>query len=214
MRKTFFRTDEEQLQLRRLYVDEKWSAEKIGREIGCDPMTVRKALKRLGIKKRTRSEAAKIRWTDSEEREQRAQITKSLWERPEYRLKQESTREDPEYRRKISQIQLGKGKGRSHSEVGYIRLHSQFGHPLAAGNGELLEHRKVLYEKIGPGEHKCYWCGRKLNWRRFSLIVDHLDGDVRNNSPENLEPSCITCNTRRGGCGNPIDFKPSWVVKE
>lgn len=78
-------------------------------------------------------------------------------------------------------------------------------HPLATSGGCLLEHRKVLYEKIGPGPHPCYWLNRygcdnsQLAWGGLSgIVVDHLDDDGLNNDPDNLVPSCRGCNTRRG----------------
>lgn len=82
-------------------------------------------------------------------------------------------------------------------------------HPLASSRGIVREHRRVLYEKIGPGTHPCHWCDRILTWRTFrdpetssspdagSLLVDHLDGNRRNNIPENLVASCHRCNATR-----------------
>jgi hypothetical protein len=76
------------------------------------------------------------------------------------------------------------------------------GYPLAGKNGLILFHRKVLYDRIGPGWHPCHWCGRLVEWRvsqptKDVLVVDHLDHDIRNNAPENLVPSCNPCNCRR-----------------
>jgi hypothetical protein len=78
---------------------------------------------------------------------------------------------------------------------GYRILTMQQGHPLVCHNGELKEHRKVLYEKIGPGSHHCYRCGKELSWDE--IIPDHLDEDRLNNDPENLEPCCRKCNWDR-----------------
>jgi hypothetical protein len=84
---------------------------------------------------------------------------------------------------------------------GYRILTMQQGHPLATPNGGLAEHRKVLYAKIGSGEHQCNWCGRAIRWRaemrREDICVDHLDEDKLNNEPENLVPSCFQCNWDR-----------------
>ena len=79
-------------------------------------------------------------------------------------------------------------------------------HPLAAGNGKVLEYRAVLYEAIGPGPHHCVWCGDPIEWEASrghgvswtALVVDHLDGDMHNNTRDNLAPSCNECNTLRG----------------
>jgi len=72
-----------------------------------------------------------------------------------------------------------------------------FGHPLADSTGRLLEHRLVLFDKIGPGTHPCYWCRKKLTWEYGLLEVDHLNNHGRDNQPKNLVASCHRCNTRR-----------------
>lgn len=78
-------------------------------------------------------------------------------------------------------------------------LCNQYEHPLSRG-GQLEEHRKVLYDKIGPGPHYCHWdCGKLLEWGGIrGICSDHLDGDTLNNDPENLVPSCVVCNRQRG----------------
>lgn len=78
-------------------------------------------------------------------------------------------------------------------------------HPLAPPSGRVYVHRRVLYDKIGPGEHACYWgCGRILHWTVGQaagddnrLVADHLDGQGDNNDPANLVPSCHHCNVFR-----------------
>lgn len=77
-------------------------------------------------------------------------------------------------------------------------------HPLASRAGYVAEHRAVWFENAGPGPYTCHWCGKAL--RLVSemvvtgdvLVVDHLDGDRLNNSPENLVASCTGCNVTRG----------------
>jgi len=80
---------------------------------------------------------------------------------------------------------------------GYVVLTGQHGHPLANARGRLREHRKVLYDKIGPGEHRCHWCGVMVCWEGGTLAPDHLDWDVANNHPDNLVPCCWACNSAR-----------------
>ena len=80
---------------------------------------------------------------------------------------------------------------------GYVMMRNQHGHPLANLSGQVPEHRKVLYDKIGSGEHKCWWCGINLIWDKKStniINVDHLDGVIDNNSPSNLVSACHKCN--------------------
>ena len=94
---------------------------------------------------------------------------------------------------------------------GYIALRVQ-SHPLATPEGFLLEHRKVLYDAIGPGTHPCHWCSDPVEWmkkgtaRKCTLVVDHLDGDKANNAKANLVPACSRCNWSRG-------LMMSWVSK-
>lgn len=90
----------------------------------------------------------------------------------------------------------------STTSAGY-RILTGSAHPLAAAQGKVLVHRRVLYVKIGPGAHPCHWCGTVVVWRvgrikADSLIADHLDEDRTNNAPENLVASCNPCNANRG----------------
>lgn len=76
------------------------------------------------------------------------------------------------------------------------------GHPLANARGT-LEHRIVLYDTIGPGEHPCHWCSKLVTWDVTTpadpraLVSDHLDFDKLNNDPANLVPACWACNIAR-----------------
>lgn len=77
-------------------------------------------------------------------------------------------------------------------------------HPLAPPSGRLPLHRVILYDKIGPGLHPCHRCGQTVNWSTTSrtgpgvLVAEHIDQNPQNNSPENLAPSCQSCNIRAG----------------
>lgn len=88
------------------------------------------------------------------------------------------------------------------SNRGYLLIHKA-GHPLAMKGGRVAQHRVVLYEKIGPGDHLCNWCGACVSWDKSwpvhsnALVTDHLDHDRLNNDPGNLVPSCQSCNVRR-----------------
>jgi len=112
-----------------------------------------------------------------------------------------------ECRRKLSAAKSGRRADGSQAagvwvdRYGYRILTMQWGHPLVTANGELKEHRKVLYDAIGPGPHECHWgCGKVLEWiapQGQIVCVDHLDGDRLNNDPQNLVPSCVRCNWGR-----------------
>lgn len=86
--------------------------------------------------------------------------------------------------------------------TGYVKVLDK-GHPLAAQNGQLFEHRQVLWNAIGAGPHRCHWCQTSVDWVRGAsskgaLVVDHLDGDKANNQRSNLVPACNPCNSSRG----------------
>lgn len=71
-------------------------------------------------------------------------------------------------------------------------------HPLVQGKRDnfAAEHRKVLYDKIGPGSHPCWQCGVLVEWGS-TLTADHVDFDRLNNVPGNLMPACRPCNSTR-----------------
>jgi len=81
---------------------------------------------------------------------------------------------------------------------GYIYLQS-YGHPLAQASGQVMEHRAVLYDAIGPdqGRHCCWWCLRPVYWfadpGQQRLTVDHVNGVRDDNRLLNLVPSCYRC---------------------
>lgn len=107
---------------------------------------------------------------------------------------------------KQSEVRRGSYRGestRGHLAQGYFVLCNQFSHLLASSDGQVAEHRLVLWGKLGcktlDCEHECHWgCGRVLTWGgTHGIQADHLDEDRLNNDPENLVPSCLTCNVSR-----------------
>lgn len=77
------------------------------------------------------------------------------------------------------------------------------GHPLRDPHGQCMTHRVVLWEKIGPGEHSCHYCGTTVDWKpgeyltATSLVAEHADGNTRNNDPANIVPACQKCNAKK-----------------
>jgi hypothetical protein len=94
-------------------------------------------------------------------------------------------------------------------------------HPLAGPSEYVAVSRLVLYEKIGPGPHKCHWCGCEIRWlpgarvAQGALIADHLNWNQLDDRPENLVPSCNICNahrTRSGDRRRVKDDEPFLIV--
>lgn len=91
------------------------------------------------------------------------------------------------------------------SRPGRYLLKRAVGHPLASINQLVSVHRAILYEKLGPGEHPCFHCGKTLRWYRGfdnqkkddALHVDHLNHQTHDNCRENLVPCCRNCNQKR-----------------
>lgn len=109
-----------------------------------------------------------------------------------------------ETREKISNTLKAKGLGEGfYIDGGYRVLTKEYNHPLAT-QGQVKEHRKVLYDSIGEGPHRCHWeqfsgCGQdQLQWHG-DLCTDHVNRDTLDNRSENLVPSCRACNSARKG---------------
>lgn len=101
-----------------------------------------------------------------------------------------------------------KSRGDKKERTTYRRIRKAPEHPLAPPSGFVSEARVVLYERIGPGEHPCHWCGTSVTWivgqrgnRAGALMADHLNGDHLDDDPGNLVPSCWSCNADRARRG-------------
>lgn len=80
--------------------------------------------------------------------------------------------------------------------------HFRADHPLRPRSGNSVgDHRVVLFDEIGPGPHRCTWCGCPVSWWREPgvelLCVDHLNDTRDDNRGENLVPACRVCNGHR-----------------
>lgn len=88
--------------------------------------------------------------------------------------------------------------------AGYIRLYLPE-HPLRDSQGYVSEHRKVLFDDIGPADMQCELCQKPLSWK--TCHVDHIDENVQNNERKNLRPLCMVCNTQR-------NLPPAWTYEK
>jgi hypothetical protein len=86
---------------------------------------------------------------------------------------------------------------------GYVK-YVGFNHPIAASKGITYEHRIVLWDQLEGKDAYCHWgCGTFLYWDKKwpfdkdALIVDHINRVKNDNRPENLVPSCGSCNFKR-----------------
>src|SRR4030067_38775 len=86
-----------------------------------------------------------------------------------------------------------------HRRIRYLPMH-----PLAGKTGLVSAARAILFDAIGIEPHPCYWCGKLVAWHigekgnlADALIADHRDNNPLNDSPENIIPSCGSCNGSR-----------------
>lgn len=93
----------------------------------------------------------------------------------------------------------GKYKSPTAKQGNYIRVNGKEAkkHYMATDkSGLLYEHRMVAYDVRNGICEPCFWCGIELDWK--SCVIDHLNEDKHDNSPENLLISCVKCNRARG----------------
>lgn len=101
----------------------------------------------------------------------------------------------------VDKVSTGKTYG-TRKPRKYKRIRAT-GHPVADSNGNAYEHRYVLFEATKGLDIRCHWCSTALDWGKRKgdpecVHVDHLNGVTDDNRPENLTPSCRTCNVTRG----------------
>lgn len=61
-----------------------------------------------------------------------------------------------------------------------------------------MSYKEIRQRIIERDGHKCVWCGvgTTYNGKSLTLQVDHIDGDRKNNSAENLRTMCPNCHSQ------------------
>ncbi|MDQ6695443.1 MAG: HNH endonuclease [Chloroflexota bacterium] len=63
-------------------------------------------------------------------------------------------------------------------------------------DGDVSDHvRRYLYEKYGERCSQCGWADRNPATGRVPICVDHIDGDWRNTTENNLRLLCPNCHS-------------------
>lgn len=68
-------------------------------------------------------------------------------------------------------------------------------HSLAMKDGYVYEHRFVAFEIYNGVLPNCEFCHKELTWT--NCHIDHIDNNIKNNSPNNLRAICRGCNVMR-----------------
>ena len=77
---------------------------------------------------------------------------------------------------------------------GYLTVYGP-GHRVGNGKSRVYQHRVVMYEMCGEGPFQCALCSLKVTWE--TLHIDHINENKKDNRPDNLRITCISCNTKR-----------------
>jgi len=188
-------------ELRKLYEDEKLSLSQIADRFGVADETIFYKFKKLGIARRGKSESIRIRFLSKRKYQGSLEDLKKMYLEEKLSCRQIAEklgigRGAINYALRDSGIKMRthvggrkarwpngrwgeeatnwKG-GRRPVNENYIHVYKP-DHPFATKQGYVMEHRLVMEEKLGrylkPGE-----------------IVHHIDGNGKNNLPENLEVS-------------------------
>lgn len=68
-------------------------------------------------------------------------------------------------------------------------------------NKVYFEYRKYMRDVCEEcGDGKGYWAGDYFVRRSSILTVHHIDEDITNNKPENLQTLCRKCHTKKHLC--------------
>ena len=90
-------------------------------------------------------------------------------------------------------------EGHTYTTPGSYTKYIGYTHPAANASGITPYHRIVLWDKLSGQDAPCHVCGEMVYWglpagHPEALVGDHLDWDIENNSPENIEPAHHRCN--------------------
>jgi HNH endonuclease len=105
----------------------------------------------------------------------------------------------------------------SHRHSRYIQAWLRGEKDGARGVVEVSGHvRKWVKETHGEKCSSCGWAERNVHTGRIPLHLDHIDGDWRNNRPENLRFLCPNCHalTATYGAQNRGKGRPYIVQKK
>ena len=109
---------------------------------------------------------------------------------------------NPEKIRAIQEAWRRANEGHTYETPSGYTKYIGYEHPASTPSGITPYHRIVLWDKLSGQDAPCHVCGNTVYWNlpfgeRWSLVADHLDWNPKNNAPENLEPACQPCNTKR-----------------
>ena len=86
----------------------------------------------------------------------------------------------------------------SYQDIGTVfNISRQRVHQILSGYKSPDFYTSIMYEHVHRmGNHQCPICGKKKK-----LIVHHIDGNDRNNKPNNLTSMCVSCHAKLHNLG-------------
>ena len=186
-------------------IEENLTTSKMAKRLGLSQTTVIYWLKKFGLKTKHTSKRSSVVWTTSKEEFAKivqesssiAEILRSLGYKKHlnsalYRPVKQRIKENG---LDISHIQLGhnSNQGRSfpkHTKESYLGR-------MKSGTLQKVSRDTIRRLNIIPNE-TCAICHLGRMWNNIPLILqlDHIDGDPKNNDPDNLRFICPNCHTQ------------------
>jgi hypothetical protein len=63
--------------------------------------------------------------------------------------------------------------------------------------GRTPERRAALFDRIGPGVHRCHWCGARVAWKLRGVQTKGTGRLMIDSEGQRVVPVCVGCKNLR-----------------